>query len=53
MYWCLNFLPQWSGTSCILETQLLATTSMNLYTDATGALGWELTGQVGGYKQPP
>ena len=21
MYWWLNFLPQWSGTSCILETK--------------------------------
>ena len=45
-----NFLPQWSGTSCILITEWTITTSMNLYTGATGTLGWELTGQVGGYK---
>ena len=40
MYWWLNFLPQWSGTSCILETKWTTTISMNLYTDASGTLGW-------------
>ena len=40
MYWWLNILPQWSGTSCILETKWITTTSMNLYTDASGTLEW-------------
>ena len=40
MYWWFNFLPQWSGTSCILETEWITTPSMNLYTDASGTLGW-------------
>ena len=40
MYWWFNFLPQWSGTSCILETEWTTTPSMNLYTDASGTLGW-------------
>ena len=50
MYWWLNFLPQWSGTSCILETKWTTTISMNLYTDASGTLGWGASGLVGGYK---
>lgn len=40
MYWWLDFLPQWSSTSCILEIEWTTTTSMNMYTDASGALGW-------------
>ena len=40
MYWWVNFLPQWSGTSCILETKWTTTISMNLYTDTCGTLGW-------------
>ena len=40
IYWWVNFLPQWSGTSCILETKWTTTISMNLYTDASGTLGW-------------
>ena len=40
MYWWVNFLPQWSGTSCILQTKWTTTISMNLYTDASGILGW-------------
>ena len=40
MYWWVNLLPQWSGTSCILETKWTTTISMNLYTDASGTLGW-------------
>ena len=40
MYWWVNFLPQWSGTSCILETKWTTTISMNLYTNASGTLGW-------------
>ena len=39
MYWWVNFLPQWSGTSCILETKWTTTISMNLYTDASGTPG--------------
>ena len=42
MYWWVNFLPQWSGTSCILETKWTTTISMNLYTDASGTLRWEV-----------
>ena len=40
MYWWVNYLLQWSGTSCILETKWTTTISMNLYTDASGTLGW-------------
>ena len=40
MYWWVNFLPQWSGTSCVLETKWTTTIPMNLYTDASGTLGW-------------
>ena len=39
MYWWVNFLPQWSGTSCIFKTKWTTTISMNLYTDASGTLG--------------
>ena len=38
--WWLNFLPQWSGTSYILQTEWTTAVSMNLYTDASGTLGW-------------
>ena len=40
MYWWLNFLPHWNGTSCILQTEWTAAPSMNLHTDASGAIGW-------------
>ena len=40
MCWWLNFLPHWNGTSCILQTEWTAAPSMNLYTDASGTIGW-------------
>ena len=40
MYWWLNFLPHWNGTSCILQTEWTAAPSMNLHTDASGTIGW-------------
>ena len=47
MYWWLNFLPQWNGTCCILQTvneQLHQ--AMDLYTDASGTHG------LGAYWSP-
>ena len=47
MYWWLNFLPQWSGTFCILQTDWTVApyTLMPL-----ALLDGEPTGQVGGYR---
>ena len=38
--WWLAFLPTWSGTSYILESNWSTSPSMALYTDASGTLGW-------------
>ena len=40
MYWWLNFLPQWNGTCCILQTEWTTSPAMDLYTDASGTHGW-------------
>lgn len=40
IYWWLNFLPQWSGTFRILQTQWTASPSMELFTDVSGSHGW-------------
>lgn len=38
--WWLAFLPTWSGTSQILESNWSTSPSMSLYTDASSTLGW-------------
>ena len=38
--WWLAFLPTWSGTSYILESNWSTSPSMALYTEASGTLGW-------------
>ena len=40
MYWWLNFLPQWNGSCCILQTEWTTSPAMDLYTDASGLHGW-------------
>ena len=40
MYWWLNFLPQWNGSCCILQTEWTTSPAMDLYTDASGSHGW-------------
>ena len=40
MYWWLNFLSQWNGTCCILQTEWTTSLAMDLYTDASGTHGW-------------
>ena len=48
MYWWLNFLPQWIGTCCILQTEWTTSPAMDLYTDASGTHGWGPIGQADG-----
>ena len=40
MQWWLDFLPGWPGTSLILENTWTPSTSMQLFTDASGTSGW-------------
>ena len=40
LQWWLDFLPQWSGKSLILQTSWLPNSAMQLYTDASGTQGW-------------
>ena len=40
MQWWLDFLPGWPGTSLILESTWTPSTSMQLFTDASGTNGW-------------
>ena len=40
LQWWLDFLSQWSGKSLILQSNWLHSGSMQLYTDASGTLGW-------------
>jgi len=40
LQWWLDFLPQWSGKSLILQSNWLHSGSMQLYTDASGTQGW-------------
>ena len=49
--WWLAFLPTWSGTSYILESNWSTSPSMALYMDASGTLGWGLIGLVIGFNQ--
>jgi len=39
LVWWSDFLPNWSGTSVILETRWTFSPAMNLYTDASGKKG--------------
>ena len=38
--WWQDFLPSWSGTSLILDTHWTASSSMQLFTVASGTEGW-------------
>ena len=40
MQWWLDFFPDWSGTSLILESNWTPSTNMQLFTDASGTNGW-------------
>ena len=40
LQWWLDFLPQWSGKSLILQTSWLPNSAMQLYTDASRTQGW-------------
>jgi len=40
LQWWLDFLPQWSGKSLILQSNWLHSGLMQLYTDASGTQGW-------------
>ena len=40
MRWWLDLLPQWSGKTLILENHWTPSTSMQLFTDASGTYGW-------------
>ena len=40
MQWWLDFLPNWSGKSLILEDHWTPSTKMQLFTDASGTIGW-------------
>ena len=41
LQWWLNFLPGWSGTSLILDSEWTISSAMHLFTDASGSKGWE------------
>ena len=40
IHWWLDFLPQWSGKTLILENHWTLSTRMKLFTDASGTIGW-------------
>ena len=40
MQWCLDFFPGWLGTSLILANTWTPSTSLQLFTDASGTSGW-------------
>ena len=40
LQWWLNFLPGWSGTSLILDSEWTISSAMHLFTDASGSKGW-------------
>lgn len=40
LYWWLNFLPSWDGTSVILESNWTTNPDMSLFTDASSTIGW-------------
>ena len=40
MRWWLDFLPQWTGKSLILEDHWTPGPKLQLYTDASGTNGW-------------
>ena len=40
LQWWLTFLPQWSGTSLILDSHWTLNATMQLFTDASGLEGW-------------
>ena len=40
LLWWSDFLPSWSGTSMILESQWTLSSAMQLFTDTSGSRGW-------------
>ena len=40
LQWWLDFLPSWSGTSLILDSNWTLSSAMHLFTDASGSKGW-------------
>ena len=40
LQWWLNFLPGWSRTSLILDSEWTISSAMDLFTDASGSKGW-------------
>jgi len=40
LQWWLHFLPNWSGTSLMLESEWTPAPAMQLYTDASSTLGY-------------
>ena len=40
MQWWLDFLPSWSGKTLILDSHWTCSTTMQLFTDASGTIGW-------------
>ena len=40
LQWWLDFLPEWSGTSLILDSNWTVSSAMHLFTDASGNKGW-------------
>ena len=40
MQWWLDFVPSWSGKALILESHWIPSTKMQLFTDASGTIGW-------------
>ena len=40
MQWWLDILPSWSGKTIILESHWTPSTRMQLFTDASGSIGW-------------
>ena len=40
LHWWLDFLPHWSGKSLILNSHWTLSTTMHLFTDASGNDGW-------------
>ena len=48
MYWWLNFLPQWNGTCCILQTESTTSPAMDLYKMLRVHMAGGPTGQADG-----
>ena len=40
LQWWLHFLPRWSGTSLILDSEWTISSAMHLFTNPSGSKGW-------------